>query len=116
MSLLFNIAHGVDVCFSVKLIPEKHGIDTALVGKDIWRRLGQSLGSDRIALPICPVRPKRNIRRRDFLETLTCWALLDEEVWPLFVLVSVELHTNWHRLWNCLFHPDGCRLLVIYFH
>ena len=90
MSLFFDIAQGVDVSFTVKLLPEKNGIDTVLVGKDIWTRFEQS-GSDRVALSIRPIRPQRNIRHKGeslkALKALTCWAVLDQEVGSLFVLV-----------------------------
>jgi hypothetical protein len=80
MSLLFDIRQSVDVSFTIKSLPEKFGIDTVLVGKDIWARFGQS-GEDRVALSIRPTRPQSNSRRKhSSLKALTCWAVPDEEV------------------------------------
>lgn len=87
MSLLFDVAQNVDASFAVKPLPEKDGIDTVLVGRDIWTRFEQA-GHQHVALSICPIRPHRNIRsQRHLLNALTCWAVLDEEVWSSFFCV-----------------------------
>jgi hypothetical protein len=80
MSLLFDIAQSVDVSFTVKTLPDKHGVDTVLVSKDIWRRFEQ-LGHDRVALSIRPVQSHYSGRWKEHpLKELTCWAVLDEDV------------------------------------
>jgi len=113
MSILFDIAQSVDVSFAVKLIPEKNGIDTVLVGKDIWTRFEQS-GRDRVGLSIRPIRLQRNSKSKgESLGALTCWAVLDEEVGSHFS--SSELISCPSRLPNSPFRPNGYRHLAIYF-
>lgn len=78
MSLFFNVPQSIDVSVNVKAIPENHGADMALVGKNVWMALGQ-LKTDRVVVSVRPVRTEHG-RRRDSFASLTCWAALDEEV------------------------------------
>jgi hypothetical protein len=78
MSLLFDNSLNANVSFTVKSIPEKCGIDTVLLGKDVWMSFAECGGDPRrVPLSIGSLHPRPNERG---LKALTCWGVLDEEV------------------------------------
>jgi peroxin-6 len=92
MSLIFDAAQSVGVFFTVKTLPDKNGLDTVLVSKDVWSRFDQ-LGHDRVALSIHPVQSQHSSRQKgQSLKALTCWAVLDEDVSFIFCRRITDRH------------------------
>lgn len=74
MSLLLNPLLSVESSYNVKKLEEQGGLDTVLIGKNLWHSIVSDSDPDRVCISIAP-RGERHT-----LPSLTCWAILDEKV------------------------------------
>lgn len=83
MSLFFNDDRSIQASYETKPDTEKGGLDTALVGKNLWSSIGQP-ETDRIALCI---QPLQEVPQQE--SSFICWAKYDEEVCKFILRVLV---------------------------